>query len=85
MASKRTLKRQVKYMIYDVIDECYFINGTVEGKDAETEATIQKAIDFHEEILPKIYQAKNKADFKGIMTTIEAKQTEFVNLLNGLN
>jgi hypothetical protein len=85
MANKRTLKRQVKYMIYDVIDECYFISGTQDGKDADAEATIQKAIDFHEEILPQIGRAKNKADFKGVMSIIEAKQTEFVELLNGLN
>ena len=33
MASKRELKRQLKYMIYDVIDECYYIAGTIDGKE----------------------------------------------------
>ncbi len=72
-------------MIYDVIDECYFIAGTRDGMEEQTEAAIQQAVDYHEEIIPQIHAAKKKGDFTKIIAGIREKQTEFVQLLNGLN
>ena len=85
MASKRDLKRQVKYMIYDVIDECYFISGTTDGKEEAAEKCIDGAVAFHEDILPQINKAKSKAEFKTVIEQIEKKQVEFVKELNALN
>ena len=85
MASKQDLKRQIKYMIYDVIDECYFVCDMQPEKAEEAEKTIDAAVDFHESILPAISRAKTKADFKPIIDKVNAKQREFVEQLNSLN
>lgn len=84
MASKRDIKRQVKYMIYDVIDECYFLAEN-NGKDKEAEKTVDEAVAFHEEIIPAINGAKSKKDFAPIIKKVEDKQKEFVESLNALN
>ena len=54
-------------------------------KKEEAEAAIQKAIDYHEEVIPQIHAAKKKGDFSKLIAGIREKQVEFVQLLNGLN
>lgn len=85
MASKRELKRQVKYMIYDVIDECFYISDIRPEKEEQAEGIIQTTLDFHEDIVTKISQAKSKKEFRPIIAEIRAKEREFVDALNSLN
>jgi hypothetical protein len=84
MASKRTLKRHVNYMIHDVIDEC-FVYQEFNPKDSEkAEKLIDDAVSFHMEVIGAISKAKSKIDYKPIFATIEAKQKEYVEALNSL-
>jgi hypothetical protein len=71
-------------MIFDVIDECFFIQDTNPSKVEETEKLINDAVSFHEEMLGAISAGKSKTDFRPIMTKIEEKQREYVGTLNGL-
>ena len=85
MASKRILKKNVNAMVYDIVDECFDIQRFDDKKTAKTEKIIDDAADFQDEVLQKIKAAKNKADFKKIKESIEAKAIDFVQKLNGLN
>lgn len=85
MASKRDLKRQVNYMIYDVIDECFILQENRPELIEQAEKEIDKAVNFHTELMSQISQAKTKLDFKPIIEKIEKKQDEFTDALNALN
>ena len=84
MASKRILKRNVNDMIIDVVEECFSLQMYDEGKTEATNKLIDEAADFQDDILTKIHSAKNKADFKIVTASIEAKAIEFVEKLNAL-
>ena len=55
-----------------------------EGKTEATNKLIDEAADFQDGILTQIHAAKNKADFKTVTASIEAKAIEFVEKLNAL-
>lgn len=84
MASKRILKRNVNDMIIDVVEECFSLQMYDESKTKATDKVIDDAAEFQDGILTQIHAAKNKADFKAITATIEAKAIEFVEKLNAL-
>jgi hypothetical protein len=84
MASKRTLKRHVNYMIHDVIDECFFFQEMNPSKAESAEKWINDAVHFHMEVTGAISKAKSKADYKPIYASIEAKQKEYLDALNSL-
>lgn len=85
MASKRILKKNVNDMIIDIVEECFTLQLFDEKKTDKTDALIDEAADFQDDILTRINAAKNKADFKGIRSDIEAKAVHFVEKLNALN
>lgn len=85
MASKRILKRNVNDMIIDIVEECFTLQLFDEKKTKKTDALIDEAADFQDDILTRINAAKNKADFKNITTDIETKAIYFVEKLNALN
>lgn len=85
MASKRTIKRDVNNMVFDIVDECFMFLINDESKTAEAEAIIDSAADFQEEILSKINAAKSKADFRLIRESLEKGAVDYINRLNALN
>jgi len=85
MASKRTIKRDVNNMVFDIVDECFMFLINDGSKTVEAEAIIDSAADFQEEILSKINAAKSKADFRLIRESLEKGAVDYINRLNALN
>jgi len=84
MASKRTIKKQLNGMIFDVVDECFSVQLYKEKKTEETNKLIDEALDFRDEVLARIHQAKTKKDYPAIYGQLEDKGVYFVEQLNGL-
>lgn len=84
MASKRTIKKQLNGMIFDVVDECFSLQLYKEKKTEETNKLIDEALDFRDEVLTRIHQAKSKKDFPSIYNQLEDKGVYFVEQLNGM-
>ena len=85
MASKRLLKKKVRSMVFEVLNDCDFVivNG---GSTADkADKLIDEAVDFHDATIAKINTAKSKKDFGSITQDIEKEAISFVKKLNALN
>jgi hypothetical protein len=85
MANKRILKKSLNELVYDVVDECYFIQATDATKIDATENLINEAATFQDTTIRRIKTARGKAEFRAIVTDVEEKADHFVDALNGLN
>ncbi len=76
MASVRNLKKDINYVLSDIIEECYMWQMLQEDekKAAKAEKIIDETIDTFDELIEKIH-AKNienkKAHFKAINKELE--------------
>ncbi|MES2799901.1 MAG: hypothetical protein V4638_07780 [Bacteroidota bacterium] len=84
MASKRDIKKDLNYMVFDIWDECFFLMDINPDKTGAAEQLIEDAADFQDSMLEKINTAKNKVDFRVIRDSIEKGAEEFVKKLNAL-
>lgn len=82
MANIRDLKKNINGMIYDVVDECYSVQLFNDAKTAESDAFIDDAADFQEEIMGEIKRAENKKDFKAIEEKVQKTREEWTTRLN---
>lgn len=85
MANKRQLKKNINTVIFDVIDECIYIQETRPEKLDASETLINEAIDVYNTLMAGIHSAKSKADYTEIISTFEEKADDFVDKLNSLN
>lgn len=85
MANKRILKKSLNELVYDVVDECYFIQSTDAAKIDATEKLINEAAIFQDTTIRKIKTARGKVEFRAIVAEVEEKVDHFVDALNGLN
>lgn len=85
MASKRDLKKAVKYMVYDVMDECDYAVVNSEKGNANAEKLMDEAVNFYEDVIAKINSAKTAAEFKSVKATIDGKYAFFTEGLNEIN
>ena len=84
MASKRSIKKDLNNMVFDVVDEC-FMAMMAEGSVAEkAEKLIDEAAEFQDVMLVKINSSKSKADFRDVRNDLEKAAIDFVNKLNAL-
>lgn len=84
MASKRTIKKQLNGMIFDVVDECFSVQLYKPSEEEKTDKLIEEALDFRDEMLTRIHKAKTKKDYPAIYQALEDKGVYFVGELNGL-
>jgi hypothetical protein len=85
MSSIKLLKKKVKRMVYEVLDDCDYIIVN-DGKKADNaDKLIDEAVDFHDQMVKKIAAAKNRADFKAVKEELDKKEEDFVKKLNALN
>ncbi|MNJ86030.1 hypothetical protein D3C87_35120 [compost metagenome] len=84
MANKRLIKKQLNGMIIDVLDECFSIQLYNESKTEATDKLIEEALNFGDDVLAKIHEAKTKKDFPAIRQMMEDKGVYFIEELNGL-
>lgn len=84
MASKKDLKKEVKRLVYDIMDECDYILEN-DGKEAKAaDKLMDEAVAFYEDIIPKIIAAKTKEDFKGLIAEIEKANEKFNEKMNAI-
>ena len=84
MANVRELKKEINSMIYEVVEECYDLQLFNSSKSEKTDAFIDEAADFQEEIMNEIKRASSKSEFKEIRRKVDEKSTEWVKKLNTL-
>ena len=89
MASIRDLKKDVNFVLGDIIEAVYLWEAGSDNKDSEEgTAIIDKAINVFDELMAKIHQKdveNNKAHFKNIRNLLEEKATALVQEFNKLS
>jgi hypothetical protein len=84
MASKKDLKKRVKRMVYEVLNDCDYVIVN-DGKNADkADQLSDDAVDFHDEVIAKINAAKSKKEFNAIIETLKKGGEDFVKKLNAL-
>ena len=85
MASKRIFKKHLNEMVYDIVEECFYLQLTDESKIKKTDKLIDEAAIFQDDTLSRIYKSKSKKEFSEISTHVNEKAKYFVEKLNELN
>ncbi|MBQ0770107.1 MAG: hypothetical protein KBT58_12520 [Bizionia sp.] len=88
MANKRDLKKDINYVLGDIIEAVYVWQYTNAEKDPKaSEAIIDEAIVTFDELIVKVNDRKvedKKAHFKAINTELEAKGRALIEKINNL-
>lgn len=88
MANVRNLKRDINYVLGDIIEAVYIWEYTNPKNDTKkSEAIIDEAIDAFDALIAKVNDKKvedKKAHFKAINNELEAKGRELIEKLNKL-
>ncbi|QEE49488.1 hypothetical protein FUA48_07800 [Flavobacterium alkalisoli] len=88
MASVKTLKKDINYVLGDIIEAVYIWEMTTQGKPTkESEAIIDEAITVFDNLISKINQknVENKKDhFRQINKELEESAGQLVAKINAL-
>lgn len=84
MASKRTIKKQLNGMTFDVVDECFSVQLYNPAKTDVTNKLVDEVLDYRDVVLAQIHQAKSKKDFPAIYNSMEEKAIYFVEQINAI-
>ena len=89
MASIRNLKKDINYVLADIIEAVYVWELTNPGKDTKkSEAIIDEAIDVFDELIVKM-NTKNvdnsKQHFKAINAELEDRGRKLIDKINALS
>ena len=88
MASIKNLKKDINYVLGDIIQECY--NWELENPKADTknsEAIIDEAIETFDALIAKVHAkdvANRKTHFKSISAELESKAVGLLDKVNQL-
>ena len=85
MASKRKFKKHLNEMVFDIVEECFYLQLTDESKVKKSDKLIDEAAEFQDDVLSKISNSKSKKEFSEISTHVNEKAKYFVQKLNELN
>jgi len=88
MANVRNLKKEINYILSDIIEAVYVWEYTNTDKDTKkSEAIIDEAIDTFDELIAKVNDKSvenKKAHFKGINQELETKGRALIEKINKL-
>jgi len=88
MASKRLLKKDVNYVMGDIIDAAYIHQMANPKEDpAKSESIVDEAIREYDELITKInrHDVENKQKhFKEVQADLETKASALIQKLNAL-
>ncbi|MBR9756457.1 MAG: hypothetical protein GYB39_00090 [Algicola sp.] len=88
MANKRNLKKDINYVLGDIIESVYVWEYNNTDKDAKKgEAIIDEAIETFDDLMARVNQRgveDVKAHFKAINNDLEAKARALVDKINKL-
>lgn len=89
MANKRDLKKDINYVLGDIIEAVYIWEYTNTDKDTKkSEAIIDEAIETFDTLITKVNDRNvenNKAHFKAINEELERKGRELIEKINKLS
>ena len=85
MASKRKFKKHLNDMVFDIVEECFYLQLTDESKVKKSDKLIDEAAAFQDDVLSKISNSKSKKEFSEISIHVNEKAQYFVQKLNELN
>ncbi|TNE74533.1 MAG: hypothetical protein EP333_05525 [Bacteroidetes bacterium] len=85
MASKRLLKKRLRRIVEDLLDDCDYLIVNETSTADEADKLIDEAVDFYEEALNEINKAKEKSDYRKVVEMISTKEEQFFSKLNKLN
>jgi len=85
MASKRIFKKNVNEMVFDIVEECFYLQLMDDSKAKKTDALIDETAEFQDDVLSRIYKSKSKKEFSEISAHVNEKAKYFVDKLNQLN
>ncbi len=84
MANKKDLKKNLNFLVIDVVEEAYNVQLSNPAKKEVTDKFIDEVIDFQMDIVSRIHTAKSKADYKPIRAEIEQKAMDFIQEVNNM-
>ena len=88
MANIRNLKKDINYVLGDIIEAVYIIEASNEKQGSkEGSAIIESAISTFDDLMAKVNQKgieDHKSHFKGIREELEKKAKSLVDKLNKL-
>jgi len=88
MANKRDLKKDINYVLGDIIEAVYVWEYTNSDKDTKkSEAIIDDAINTFDDLIAKVNDRSvenKKTHFKAINTELETKGLELIERINKL-
>lgn len=85
MASKRKFKRDLNYMVFDVVEECFSVQLYNDKKTEVTNKLIDEVIDFRNSMTAKVHKAKSKKEFTTLNTEVEDAAIDFIHKINDLH
>ncbi|MBS9462706.1 hypothetical protein KIM67_09805 [Flagellimonas sp. 389] len=89
MANIRDLKKDINFVLGDIIEAVYLWEAGSDSKESEEGTVIiDKAIAVFDELMDKVHKKdveNNKAHFREIRNELEEKATELVEDLNKLD
>jgi predicted site-specific integrase-resolvase len=85
MASKRKFKKELNYMVFDVVEECFSVQLYNVKKTDVTNKLIDEVIEFRNSMTAKIHKAKSKKDFPSLNNEVEDAAVDFIHKINELH
>ena len=84
MASKRELKKELRRMIEDVVEECYSVQLYNPKKAEASDKLIDESVVFYDEMVTEIRHGKSRQDARATINKMGAKADDLIKKLNGL-
>lgn len=88
MANKRDLKKDINYVLGDIIEAVYIWELSNPGKDTKkSEKIIDEAIETFDDLIEKVNDRSvenKKKHFKSIHTELEARGRKLIDKINAL-
>lgn len=88
MASIRNLKKDINYVLGDIIEAVYLVEGTANKDSQEGTAIIDSAIETFDDLIEKVNKKdveNRKAHLEGVRKELEVKAGALIEQLNKLD
>jgi len=76
------LKKKINAMVFDIIDECLFIQENQEHKAQEAEQLIEQAVVAYNKMMEGVNKGKTKSDFNAVWNAYYDASDVFSEQLN---
>jgi len=73
MASRRIMKKKLNQMVNELVEEAFSTQLENSALTEQSDALINKIVEFHEEMLGRLYAAQGKKDLSGFGAEMEER------------